>query len=112
MTPLPGQYFCKKCMRPIKNLRNEGLCDSCMAKQLQAQRLGNFCDHCGTPGTKSMLYINKKTKKKYCVECRAEFRRELINKGIPAEEATRIMISDFILINDPMKRTKVHRKRE
>ena len=48
----------------------------------KADDSGNFCDHCNLPATKSMIYINKKTKKRYCVDCRAEFRKQLILKGM------------------------------
>ena len=94
-------------MKPIQNVRNEGKCNSCFAKQTQVMRAGNFCDHCNTPATKSMIYINTKTKKRYCVDCRAEFRKQLILKGMETELATKLMISDFILVNDPTKKTKI-----
>jgi len=76
---------------------------------MEVMRAGNYCDHCRTPATKSMTYINKKTKKRYCVDCRAEFRQQLILKGMETELATKIMITDFILINDPTKKNKVRR---
>lgn len=103
---IPGQYFCKSCLKPIPNLRNEGKCASCISKELRTVRAGNFCDHCRKPGTQTMLYVNVKTKKRYCVDCRAEFRQQLILKGMEVEMATKIMISDFVLLNDPMVKKK------
>lgn len=106
---IPGQYFCKGCLRPISNIRNEGKCNSCLSKEMTTIRAGNYCDHCRTPATKSMIYINTKTKKRYCVDCRAEFRKQLILKGMETELATKLMISDFVLVNDPTKKSKVRR---
>ncbi|MCE7735792.1 MAG: hypothetical protein GPJ54_13000 [Candidatus Heimdallarchaeota archaeon] len=106
---IPGQYFCKNCLRPIPDVRNEGLCNSCVGKQMTTIRAGNFCDHCRTPATKSLIYVNTKTKKRYCVDCRSEFRMQLIKKGMETEIATKIMITDFILVNDPSKKTKIRR---
>ena len=106
---IPGQYFCKNCMRPIADVRNEGLCSSCLGKRLNVMRAGNFCDHCRTPATKSLIYVNTKTKKRYCVDCRGEFRMQLIKKGMETELATKIMVTDFVLVNDPTKKSKIHR---
>lgn len=106
--PLPGQYFCESCMRPV---RIPGRCDSCLAKEMHVRRAGNYCDHCNVNATQSLIYINRKTKKRYCVNCRATFRTSLITKGFEAEQATKIMIEDFVLVNDPMKKTNIHHKR-
>lgn len=106
---IPGQYFCKNCLKPIPDVRNEGLCNTCIGTQMSVMRAGNFCDHCRTPATNSLIYVNKKTKKRYCVDCRAVFRKHLILKGMETELATKIMITDFILINDPTKKTKIRR---
>ena len=104
--PLPGQYFCVSCMKPIASPRNEGKCDSCLSKEHNAMRGGIFCDHCGKNGARDLIYLNKKTKKRYCVDCRATFYKALIVKGMENETANKILIEDFILINDPTKRRK------
>ncbi len=109
--PLPGQYFCKKCLKPIPHPRNEGLCDSCYAKQIQALRMGNRCDHCGVPATKELIYVNKKTGKKYCTECRAIFHANLIARGFTVEQANKILVQDFILLNDPLKKRKIPKRK-
>ncbi len=102
-----GQYFCNKCMRPVYK---PGICDSCLMKEQLVMKAGNFCDHCRKNATKDLIYINRKTKKRYCVDCRAFFRMALIDKGISNEEATKIMIKDFVLVNDPTKSKKVFKK--
>lgn len=104
--PLPGQYFCKSCMKPIASPRNEGKCDSCLSKEYTAIRGGVFCDHCGKNGARDLIYLNKKTKKRYCVDCRATFYKTLIIKGMENEVANKILIEDFVLLNDPMKKKK------
>lgn len=101
--PIPGQTFCKRCMRPIKHLRNEGMCDNCYTKDQQVRRAGNACDFCGLTPAQTLLYVNTKTKRIYCVDCRAKFRTTLVMKGFESEVATKIMISDFVLINDPTR---------
>ncbi|MHA2249711.1 MAG: hypothetical protein ACXAD7_05085, partial [Candidatus Kariarchaeaceae archaeon] len=106
---IPGQYFCKNCMKPIKSVRNEGKCDSCLAKEMRVIRAGNYCDHCRKNATQSLIYINRKTKKRYCVDCRSVFHRTLITKGFSSEDANKILVEDFILVNDPTKKTKIHR---
>ena len=110
MSPLPGQYFCKRCMRPIPTIRNEqGLCDNCLSKELTVRKAGNVCDFCHTPGTKALLYVNKKTKNLYCAGCRSVFRTNLVAKGFETEEATKIMIQDFVLVNDPTRNRKKYK---
>lgn len=108
---IPGQYFCKSCMKPIKNIRNEGKCDSCLAKEMRVIGSGNVCDHCRKNATQSLLYINRKTKKKYCVDCRSIFHKALITKGMDNETANKILVSDFVLIIDPMRKSRVHKRR-
>jgi hypothetical protein len=96
-------------MKPIKSVRNEGKCDSCLAKEMRVIRAGNYCDHCRKNATQSLIYINRKTKKRYCVDCRSVFHRTLITKGFSSEDANKILVEDFILVNDPTKKTKIHR---
>lgn len=104
---IPGQYFCNKCMKPVPK---PGICDSCTIREIRVMKAGNYCDHCRKNATQDLIYINRKTKKRYCVDCRAIFRTALIDKGFDAEEATKIMIKDFVLVNDPTKRTKIHKR--
>ncbi|MCY3413053.1 MAG: hypothetical protein INQ03_15555 [Candidatus Heimdallarchaeota archaeon] len=102
-----GQYFCNKCMRPVLK---PGICDNCTIKEQRVLKAGNFCDHCRKNATQDLIYINRKTKKRYCVDCRAIFRMALIDKGMSVEDATKIMITDFVLVNDPTKKSKIRRK--
>ncbi|MDH5403335.1 MAG: hypothetical protein OEY49_12645 [Candidatus Heimdallarchaeota archaeon] len=95
-------------MKPIAHIRNEGKCDACIARATTIRRAGNFCDHCNKSAATEMIYANRKTKKLYCVDCRAIFRMSLIDRGFTPEDATKIMIQDFILVNDPMQKKKIH----
>lgn len=94
-------------MRPV---RIPGRCDSCLGKEMQVRRAGNYCDHCQANAMNTLIYINRKTKKRYCTDCRGLFRNSLVSKGFEAEEATKIMIQDFALVNDPMRKARVHKK--
>ena len=91
-----ARYFCEKCSKPIPE---PGLCPSCLEKELRTIRLGNYCDHCHTPATQTRLYINVKTKLRYCDQCRKIFRSELLMRGIPADVADKMIQRDFVPIN-------------
>lgn len=104
-----GQYFCNKCMKPVPK---PGICESCQIKEIRVMKAGNYCDHCRKNATQGLIYLNKKTKKRYCVDCRALFRMALIDKGMDVEEATKILIQDFILVNDPMTKRKLHKRKD
>lgn len=101
--PIPGQQLCPSCLRPV---RTPGPCNTCLEKEMRAMRGGLFCDHCRTNGQRSLIYLNSKTRKRYCVECRATFRSQLIMEGMETEVANKIMVQDFVLLNDPMKKKK------
>ena len=102
-----GQYFCEKCGRPIKE---PGLCPSCLEKELRTIRMGNYCDFCHKLATETQLYINVKTKKRYCVECMKVFRTQLLLNGLPGDYVDKIMKRDFIPINWNTH-LKLHRKK-
>ncbi|MHA2502434.1 MAG: hypothetical protein ACXAE3_06185 [Candidatus Kariarchaeaceae archaeon] len=106
--PLPGQNFCTNCLKPV---RTPGPCDNCLAKEQRIVKAGNYCDHCGTNAMKSLLYLNRKTSKRYCVDCRATFHKQLMIQGIKPEDANKILMKDFILVNDPMKKVKRPKKK-
>ena len=105
--PLPGQHFCPKCMRQV---RTPGHCDSCLAKEQRIIKAGNYCDHCGSNASNTMLYLNRKTNKRYCVDCRATFHKHLMIQGIKPEDANKILMEDFILVNDPMKKSRTRKR--
>jgi len=102
-----GQYFCEKCGRPIKQ---PGLCPSCVEKELRTIRMGNYCDFCHKLATETSLYINVKTKKRYCTECMKVFRTQLLLSGLPGDYVDKIMKRDFIPINWNTH-LKLHRKK-
>ena len=71
----------------MKPVPKPGICQSCEIKEIRVMRAGNYCDHCKKNATQDLIYINTKTKKRYCVDCRALFRMALIDKGMDVEEA-------------------------
>ncbi len=106
--PLYGQYLCEGCLRPIAR---PGKCDSCTTREVATIRAGNYCDHCFKNGTEARLWLNIKTRTRYCDECKIQFRAGLIWKGaFSAELADRILQTDFIPINDPTKKIHMHRR--
>jgi len=94
-------------MKPVKF---PGACDSCLAKEQKIVKMGNYCDHCGSNASNTMLYLNRKTNKRYCVDCRATFHKQLMMQGFEPEVANKILVQDFILVNDPMRTKRKKRK--
>lgn len=95
----------------MKPVATPGQCDSCTAKEQRIVKMGNYCDHCGANASNTMLYLNRKTNKRYCVDCRATFHKHLMMQGFEPETANKILIEDFILVNDPLKNKRKKRKR-
>ncbi len=61
--------------------------------------MGNYCDHCQKLATEAQLYINVKTKKRYCLECMKVFRTGLLLNGLPGDYVDKIMQRDFVQID-------------
>lgn len=106
--PLYGSYLCEGCLRPIPR---PGKCNRCITKEIATIRAGNYCDHCHKSATETKLYLNIKTKTRYCPECMAQFRSGLIWKGaFTAEQAERIIAKDFVPIANPTRKPKIHHR--
>ncbi len=106
--PLYGSYLCEGCLRPVPK---PGKCNNCVAKEIATIRAGNYCDHCHKHALETQLYLNIKTRTRYCSECIAQFRSGLIWRGaFTAEQAEKIIANDFVPITNPTRKPKLHKK--